>query len=144
MSEWEVRYRFGLNGTVAADSYEAASLTARAQGQRIARASGFQLSDARLLKQLGEPWVRSGGWWDHHRTDVIICKRSMGNSFTAAEVRLLRGRLQLLGLKVEEHWNGEGSGTVSFRCSGREGTEPMSAEHIAKLVAPLPKAANRE
>lgn len=83
------------------------------------------------------PWISTHGWYDLHGPEnIIVCERAIGNRYTADDIKLLRRRLKQIGLKVLEHWNGEGCGTVSFRCEGRKGSRKMSAEHIAVLIAP--------
>lgn len=88
------------------------------------------------LERLGEPWV-NGRWYDLHGPgDVVVCERSFGNVFTEQEVDLLWNRLTSLGLEVTDRWNGIGTGSVSFRCKGRLGTEPFTEQEVRDLCAP--------
>lgn len=87
--------------------------------------------------QLSEPWVNTCGWYDLHGPEnIIVIERAIGNAFTVEDILLLRRRLKQIDLKVEEHWNGAGCGTVSFRCSGRVGARKMSKADIDVLIAP--------
>lgn len=92
---------------------------------------------AESVVQLGEPWAACYGWADPP-DDVIVVTRALGNVFDARDIILLRKRLQdpFMGLVVLASWNGESCTSASFRCSGRKGTKPMTAEQIAFLVAP--------
>ena len=91
------------------------------------------------VQQTGEPWVHVS-WYDLHGPgDVVVGTRAIGNRFTAAEVDLIHTRLQSLGLKIEDSWNGSGTDTVSFRCSGRVGTNQFTKEQKNILNAPRPE-----
>jgi len=109
-----------------------------AKTQSLPEGSFITRSSCEVLSQEGEPWA-SGGWYDLHGPgDVIVIERAHGHCFTARDIELLTRRLTALGLRVLEHWNGEGTRTVTFRCSGRQDNGPMSAPHAAALLAPRP------
>lgn len=89
------------------------------------------------IRQLGEPWARSQGWYDlHEKDDIVVVETAFGNSFTEADVDLLHKRLVAMGFPPVDSWNGTGCQTVSFRCSGRKGGADFTPEQQAALVAP--------
>lgn len=95
--------------------------------------------DTRNHVQLGEPWAHSCGWYDLHGPgDVVVVDRSHGNFFTGNDIAILRARLADIGLPAVEHWNGEGCGTVSFRCRGRTSDAAFTKEQLDTLLAPRP------
>ncbi|MFL5302730.1 MAG: hypothetical protein ACJ79R_20560 [Anaeromyxobacteraceae bacterium] len=122
---------------VAADREEAYRLALE-----VDRSGWEPTTYAEVMRQIDGPWLESIDWYDPHGPGgVIVGKCTLGNSFSAGDVELLRARLEALGLKPEEHWNGEGSGSVSFRCVGRRGTARLSKKQTAILCAPRPATA---
>jgi len=99
--------------------------------------TGGKVTDTGVsLTQLGEPWAYSHGWCGGLPNDVIVVNRSLGNDFSHADIGLLKDRLIAMGLKVVDDWNGAGCSSVSFRCTGRKGTDKFTAEELAALLAP--------
>jgi hypothetical protein len=89
--------------------------------------------------QLGEPWLRWMDWYDLHGPgDVVCAEPAYGNTFTQADVDLLKARIETIdGLKVADNWNGAGCGTVSFRVTGRkDGKEPFTSEQRTFFSSP--------
>lgn len=150
MPRWKVRVRRIETSVVeveADDYFDAASMAkglvcgaTLPLGTDVVQISDGSLvdADADVIAQLGEPWVAfpTGGGWYSSADDVVVLKRAVGNRFTAEDVALLQSRIESTGLEVIDSWNGDGYSTVSFRCKGRLGTEDMSAEHEAIILAP--------
>ncbi len=94
------------------------------------------MCDAKVLRQLDEPWVNVC-WYDLHGPgDVLLLRRAYGNTFDQRDIDLLRERLVAVGLTYEEDWNGAGCSSVSFRMSGRRGADPLTPEQVAFITAP--------
>lgn len=131
--EWEIEIvdRRSVCVRVQAASYG----EARSAGE-AAMVSGELGRHVNVMRAHGEPWV-TGGWYDLHEVgDVVVCERAYGNGFTEEEVQLLQERLEEMGLTVVESWNGAGSDTVSFRCTGRQRPRPMTKAQQRALCAP--------
>lgn len=102
------------------------------------RGASKRTTSAEARRRLGEPWVKMS-WYDLHEPgDVVVGQRSFGNRFSVDDLRVLRERLETLGLKVVDSWNGLGCDTVSFRCAGRKGTKPFTTAEREALEAPRP------
>lgn len=94
----------------------------------------YSVSDA---VQLGEPWIRSHGWYDLHEPGpIIVVERAMGNVFTEEDITQLKARIAKMGFTLQSSWNGNKCNSVSFQVSGRKGTRPMSKRLLAILLAP--------
>lgn len=144
MPEWDVEVKWQYTETVRVE----AGTPAEARAEAIHRAGQLgvagEVTDARPLVQHGEPWVHSlsrKGWYDlHGRTpghDVVVINRAYGHTFTEEDVTLLRDRLNAMGYKVAEHWNGARCGTVSIKCEGRpKGEDVMPPGNLVRLLAP--------
>ena len=124
---------------VEADSYEAALNAGYIAAQEPNSTEFKYLADP--IQQLGEPWLKFGEWYDLHGPgDVIVCERAIGNAFTKSDIDIIRSRLESLGLKVVDAWNGDGCSTSSFRCTGRVGTKQFTDEQLKILHAPRPES----
>lgn len=98
------------------------------------------------VMQLGEPWLRTAEWPDlHGPDDVVVFETAFGRVFSRLDLVVLQERLESLGLRVLDRWNGGSSGsrgrwegyeTVSFKCAGRVGTDPFTPEQQSVLTAP--------
>jgi len=105
------------------------------------------------VMQLGEPWLRTAEWYDLHEPgDVVVFETAFGRGFSRLDLVVLQDRLESLGLRVLDRWNGGresatgrwlGVQTVSFRCDGRVGTDPFTPEQQAVLTAPRPNPDGR-
>lgn len=146
MPDWTVEVELYVprkNIRVKGADYTEVMCTAQERADEMAKKMHPEATaHVRILRQHGEPWVRfymSGGWYDLNDSgsDVIVMDRSTGNAFDAADIKLLKGRLQrVLGVKIVEHWNGEGCNQVSFRARGRGDAEEMTKEQREKITAP--------
>lgn len=146
MSKWRVEViehaRYESTVEVEANDWSSARDAAFAKVQESPHALGSVWFDTRPqgVIQLGEPWAKSYGWYMDGGvpSDIIVAQRSCGNAFTAEDVLILRARIEALGFGVVDSWNGAGTDTVSFRCTGRKGFTDLTAKQIAALVAPRP------
>ena len=85
------------------------------------------------------PWLNFICWYDLHGPgDVIVAEPATGHLFTENDITIIKQRLSALNLTVEDHWNGAGSRTASFKCSGRIGEEGFADEQLAFLNADRP------
>lgn len=100
--------------------------------------TGEPFYEFKSLRQIGEPWAYSHGWYmDREKpSDIIVVERSEGDRFKASDIRILRRRIVKLGFPVLDSWNGAGCATVSFRCSGRRGLKALTKSQLSILVAP--------
>jgi hypothetical protein len=118
--KWRVSVRVFRSAEILvdADSYtEAQALARQVSDEDVA--GGTRTVSVGVNEEIEGPFVR-GGWYDLHEVGDVVCFRGRyGHAFTAAEIQVLRTRLETTGLTVREHWNGEGCDRVSFRCSGR-------------------------
>lgn len=118
---------------------EARQLAEKRMALRVEPAPGAELSvsfDSHSITQLNGPWVY-GGWYDLHGPDeIVVFTPAPGNFWRKGDVPLLRRRLERIGLKIVDSWNGNLNGTsVSFRCKGRKGTKPMTKAQMAVIQA---------
>lgn len=90
-------------------------------------------TEARLVRQLGEPWVYVEFVDNPH--DLIVFRRSVGNTFTKGECDLLVKRVAEHVGGIDDHWNGAGCTSFSVRSKYRG---PRTAEREAALTAPRP------
>lgn len=136
-TKWIVSLHFQVGAAIEADEFGAAAAKAARLANDRAKQLGLDQGDAHIVKQVGEPWASSSGWYDLHSTsDVIVVRRAYGNRFSRRDITLLRRRLKRIGLKVVDSWNGLDCDTVSFRCKGRKGRRAMSKKHLRELLAP--------
>jgi hypothetical protein len=86
------------------------------------------------IRQLGEPWCwaqcleRTAA---HGGCTVVVVHRSAGNRLSEPDVQLLRRRIEAMGIRIMDAWNGAGLDHGSFKCE----TEP-TAEQLEQLCAP--------
>lgn len=156
---WQVRVvektRRETTISVVADSWDDARQAAYEQAEGALSASERQIDYAIDPCQAdGEPWVTMAGdyeggtgyYMDDQRPrrshDVIVFETAKGHRFTKADVALLRSRIEAIGLRVDENWNGWnderqiGYATVSFRIGNRVERTPLTREQMTALCAP--------
>lgn len=143
MRTWEAQIKITYISTiqVEGEDWSAATRAARHEVEsRMTQYAGVvednRRSNVEIVRQLGEPWV-SVCWYDLHEPgDIIVAEPSYGNRFTKEEVLLLKNRIESLGLKVIDQWNGAGCDTCSYKCTGRVGTDQFSEDELKMLNAP--------
>jgi hypothetical protein len=145
MPTWEVTLEFRKTLIVRGAVYADALQNAESVGEILAAdlGPGAHVGHVQVLKQMGEPWVTGGQWYcdrDERPSDVIVFERSLGNYFTKKDIELLHCRITAQGLCVTSSWNGEGCTSVSFKVSGRNGTELIPRNVRQALCAPRPAA----
>lgn len=100
--------------------------------------------EVQILEQTAGPWVylkgnETGYYLDHQKSNrnVVVFETPKGHVFDAGQVGILQHRLESLGFKVRDSWNGAGHGSVSFSISNRVGKTPMTEAMKAYLVADI-------
>jgi len=92
------------------------------------------------IRQLDEPWCWAE-WVDPSTSahgmhppscGIVVVHRAVGNKLSEADVKLLRKRIETMGIRVMDAWNGAGLPSASFRCE----TSP-TAEQLQQLCAPV-------
>lgn len=132
MSEWEVEVSRRTYATIKVQAKD------YSDAMRVASDTLWipqkTLTEARPVRQNGEPWVYTHGYYFEERGGpwVIVFDRATGHHFTDEDTDLLLARVREQGCNIDTWWNGAGSNTFSVR------THDHRPLDLAKLVEPRP------